>query len=459
MQNPTTGLKRVLGNLGVLLGGRAVNAPFSLLHTALAIRLLGGYGFGLIAMMYAFARTLGDVVDFQSWQVVLHYGLGPLTRKDTRAFHRILGFTLALDALSGLAGCIIGVTTSLCAMHLLGWPQSIHFIGAAYMLSVMFMTTATATGILRVLNRYDLISVQSTSATIVRLIGTLLLYTLHGTFIEMAAVWFLAEAVAWSLLYGFAWRELHQHGLTQNFWRNARSTIPDILSGKIRREFPGIWHFAITNNANSTLALAFGHVGTLIVGAMLGPASAGYYRIASQLAAGVAKPVTLIQTTLYPEMARMWQERTPGRLYKLSAQIALLAGAFGTILLIIALFAGKPLLTLIMGAASTHALPVMLWLLAAEIVTVWGLPLEPILFTTHKASAAILARSLQVAFFLPCLVLTIHWDGLNGVGPATLCSIIMLIALQLVFVLRTMTPDGTPTSQAEPAIGEPSVSS
>ena len=61
-----------MSNLGVLLGGRAVNAPLSLIHIWMATHLLGSYSFGLVAMMYAFARTMGDIVDFQSWQTVLH---------------------------------------------------------------------------------------------------------------------------------------------------------------------------------------------------------------------------------------------------------------------------------------------------------------------------------------------------------------------------------------------------
>lgn len=433
------GLAKVLRNVGVLLTGKAINAPLSLVHISLAIHLLGSFDFGLIAMMYAFARMMGDVVDFQSWQVILHYGLRPLTQQNRHGFQRIIGFSLFLDTVSGLLGCGLGVAIALLGMNALGWPPQIHGIGAVYCISILFMTTATPTGLLRVFDRFDLLAMQGTTATVVRVIGTSILFFTGASVTALAIVWMLAEAAAWTLLFGFAYRELHRRDLLRGFIGNFRHTIRDILTGAFGRQHPGIWHFAWSTNFSSTLALTFGHVGTLMVGALLGPADAGYYRIASQIAAGIAKPVTLVQTTLYPEMARMWREKATKKLYRMAAQVALAGGLVGTLLLLAAFFASNPLITLITGNAHTHAVPVMLWLLAAEIVSVWGLPLEPILFTTHKSGAATFARVLETVFFLPLLFVMIRWYGLNGVGPATLCAVTVLIAIQLVMVLTSRT--------------------
>ncbi|WP_367160291.1 lipopolysaccharide biosynthesis protein [Kozakia baliensis] len=431
------GITRVLKNLGILLGGRAVNAPLSLIHISLAMHMLGSYGFGLIAMMYAFARMMGDVVDFQSWQVVLHYGLRPLTHNDRTGFQKIVSFSLFLDGISGALGCGLGIAISTFGMNALGWPTSIHHIGTIYCISILFMTTATPMGLLRLFDRYDLIAMQGTIATIVRLIGTASLFFVGASVSRLASIWMLAEAAAWTMLFGCAILEMRKRGLLQGFAHRFCATVPDILTNRFGRDHQGIWRFAWATNFNSTLSLTFGHIGTLIVGSLLGPASAGYYRIASQVAAGIAKPVTLVQSTLYPEMARMWREQSTKRLYRMCIQIALVGGALGSLLLVVAFFAGRPLLDFMTGDAHSRALPVMLWLLAAEIVTVWGLPLEPLLFTTRKSGAAILARTMETIFFLPFLVLMIRWYGLGGVGPATLCATLILIGIQLVIVIAS----------------------
>ncbi|MBU2654524.1 lipopolysaccharide biosynthesis protein [Acidomonas methanolica] len=435
------GLRRVLRNVAVLLMGRAVNAPLSLAQISLTIHLLGSYGFGLIAMMYAFARMVGDVVDFQSWQVVLHYGVGPLTRGERRSFQHIVAFSLLLDLMSGLVGCMVGMGIAWFGTSLLGWPPGIRLVGTIYMVSVLFMTTATATGVLRLFDRYDRLAMQGTVATICRVIGVLAMLVLGSSIPRLAAIWMMAEATAWAFLSGFAIRELRVRNLLKGFSFSLRLTVADIVRGHMGRLHPGIWRFVFATNFTSTLALTFGHLGTLMVGCLLGPASAGYYRLASQIAAGVAKPVTLIQTTLYPEMARMWRDKATGRLYRLCIQIALSGGVVGCVILAVAFFLGHPLFRLLTGEANPQAVPVMLWLLAAEIVTVWGLPLEPLLFTTRRAGAAIKARALETLLFLPSLFFMVRWYGLGGAGPATLLATITLIGLQLLLVLEARPHD------------------
>ena len=432
------GVRRVMSNLGVLLGGRAINAPLSLLHIWLATRLLGSVNFGLVAMMYAFARTIGDIVDFQSWQTVLQYGLRPLTDGKRQEFQKIVGFSLLLDCCGGLLGFFGGTAISLLCMNILGWPPQIHVIGVIYCVSILFMASATPMGLLRVFNRYDLLAVQGTVATIVRVIGTASMALGWASLPALAGVWIAAEIAAWGTIFFMAAREMKNRDLVRGLFHETCALIPDLKSGRFFKAHPGIWRFALTTNLNSTLALAFGHIGTLVVGAFVGPASAGYYRIASQIAAGIAKPATLIQTTVYPEMARLWRDRATKRLYRLTIQIALMAGAIGTALLVLTLVAGKPLLQIYIGqTGALQTLPVVLWLLAAEVVTVWGLPLEPLLFTINRSEAAIWARCLECAFFLPGLVFMVRKYGLEGVGPATLCGVTLLIGIQLVFVLRT----------------------
>ena len=214
-------------NVSLLLGGRVINAPLSLVHIWMATHLLGSHGFGLIAMMYAFARTMSDLVDFQSWQTVLKYGLHPLTSGDCSGFQRIVAFSFLLDGIGGLLGCAGGIAISLFGMTLLGWPPEIHVIGVVFCVSILFMASATPTGLLSVFNRYDLISIQGVVATIVRVIGTAALAFTGPSVMALATVWILAEVAAWATLSIMALRELMRRnlirGLPRELWAFSRT--------------------------------------------------------------------------------------------------------------------------------------------------------------------------------------------------------------------------------------------
>lgn len=394
-------------------------------------------------MLYAFARTIGDLVDFQSWQTLLQYGFRPLADGDLRQFHRVLRFSLALDLIGGVAGVTIALVASLTLGSTLGWPPALHPIGSIYCLSTIFMAAATPTGVLRILNRFDLLAVQGTAATTVRLVGTLVLPLVGASFTHLAIAWMLAEAISCVLLFGLAWRELRKKGLTRDFWRTTPDILPDLLRRRIGQDFPGIWRFAFVTNANATLSLVFSHATTLIVGSRLGPTSAGYYRIASQMAAGIAKPGTLMQQTLYPEMAALWRDRAIGRMYRLALHTSLAAGGIGCLLIALAYWLGAPLLALVIGTHDRAAVTIMLWLLGAEVIAICGLPLEPLLMTTRRAGAVMISRCVDMVFFLPTLLIFIRLYGLNGVGPATVGGMLLLILLQLGLVFRAhaaMTP-------------------
>jgi hypothetical protein len=90
-------LRRVVTNAGMLLGGRTVNAVLSLAYMAIAARALGVRELGVLVLIQAFAQFLGDVVKFQSWQTIIHYGAQPLERGETHrlpagaALHLIAG--------------------------------------------------------------------------------------------------------------------------------------------------------------------------------------------------------------------------------------------------------------------------------------------------------------------------------------------------------------------------------
>lgn len=426
--------KRIVRNVSVLMAGRALNAPLALAHTSLAIRLLGAEEFGLVILLYAFARTIADFVDFQSWQTILHFGTKPLQDGNKPAFFRILRFSLTLDALAAGAGVLCGVLISIWGRHILGWPDSLHIMGPLYCISILFMASATPIGVLRLLDRFDLISTQGIVSTCIRFIGTVILWLTNGGMMEMALVWILAEMTAGSVLMVMATKELRRRNLLDGLFHSGMS-FTDILNGpQLRKQAPNIWSFTLLANLNTTLTLAFSHVGTLIIGSQLGPAAAGYYRIAGQIASGIAKPAIMAQSTLYPEMARLWSQNARRELYLLAARAAGGAGLLGTCLLGATWFFGDFILDIIAGPHGNDLLALMLWLLAAEVLAIWGLPLEPLLFTMHRTAAVIISRALDTLLYLPLLVIMVNIYGLGGAGPTLFGATGLLLLMQLGFI-------------------------
>lgn len=421
-------LKRSGRNLLKLLGGKAINVPLGLLQISLTIHLLGDKGYGFLILIHSFSQTIGDLTEFQSWQTVLHYGVQAYENKNIPLLQRVLRFSFLLDISSCIVALIIGFLCAVYFSSYLGWPAEWHYLGIFYSFSVIFTTSATSNGILRLLNRYDLLAIQGIVATSIRLLGIILLILVGGGLAGAVGIWMLAAIINFSSYLSFALYQLHRHGLLKGF-------LSGINKG-LTTDLPGVWKFAWNTNLNMTLSLAFKQITTLVIGGTLGAVAAGYYNIANKIAEAMAKPIVLLQSTLYPEMVRSWQSSKPSHLYKMAIQITLLTGILTTIVMLILPYIAVPVMQVLLHKAPTpETLTLLYWLASAELVLIWGMSLEPILITTDNTAGAVYARGIDVLVFLPMLLVSIQWWGISGVGPATVIAAFILIISQTFFIL------------------------
>jgi len=423
----STQLRGVMKNAGVLLGGRSVNAVLSLGYLAISARAVGVDDFGVMVLINAFALAIGEIAKFQSWQAVLHYGTKPLTEGRLGAFQEVLKLSLMLDLLSALAGLAIGMGGAALAGQFLGWPPEARPVGMFYALSIVFMVTATPTGVLRLYDRFDILSAQQAISSLVRVVGCGAVYLFGGGLPALAVAWFAGQGAALIYLFGAMALELRRRGsLTGVRWL----TLPKA------KDFPGFWRFVWSTNLSATLDIAFTHVGTLVVGQHLGPAQAALFRIARQVADALAKPAKLVVAALYPELARLWAAGDVKGLRRLALQVGGAGGAIATLILVVAAFAGAPLLGLLLGAKFTAAGDLTTWLVASAAVGIWALPLEPLLISTGRAGLALRIRMLISALYLCALFPAVRHYGLIGAGAADLVAAVLMLFGMLIPVLK-----------------------
>lgn len=419
-------LKRVLANAGMLLGGRTVNAIVGLGYMALAARTLGAAEMGVLVLIQAFAQFLGEVVKFQSWQTLLHFGSRPLAEERVTDFQQVLRFTLVLDLASTVIGILIGVVGSIAFAGRLGWSHAEAPAAALFMLTVAFMVSATPVGLLRMFDRFDVLARQAVLISVLRLAAGFVAYAVNPTMTGFLVAAAFATVGSWLYLAGASFAELRRRGLTKGFtWR-----------GPLAKGLPGVRQFAWNTNLSATLDVAFTDVATLMVGALVGPAPAAFWRVGRQVADAIAKPAKLMTPALYPELARLRASDRHDHMWGLAKQVGLLASGVGSVLLIATAIFGKPLLVLVMGDAFADAAPVMIWQVAAAVVGVFALPLEPMLISLGAPGAAVRVRLVVSAAFLVGLPFLASRYGLIGSGVGLFVADVALALGMLLYILR-----------------------
>ncbi|WP_454760464.1 lipopolysaccharide biosynthesis protein [Caulobacter segnis] len=424
-KEPKSPLKKVLGNAGQLLSGRVVNAVVGLAYIALTARSLGKEAMGVVVLINAFAQFLGEVAHFQSWQLLISYGTAPAMDGDKPKFQQVLRLSLLLDLISGILGTALGVAGAFLFWRQLQWPADMMSYGALYALSIGVMTSATGVGLLRLFDRFRFLAAQQAVSSLVRMVGCAICAVTDAPIQWFLLAWAAGTFASFFYIAGIAIWDLSKRGLLQGF----------TLAGPTSQGMPGVWRFAMATNFSSTIDVGFTHVLTLVVGAMLGPVQAAYWRIGKQVADGMAKPARLMVPAMYPELAKMRTTGGQQAMTKLAMQIGLIGGAAAGVLLLVSLVAGKWILELVMGPAFAAAAGVMNWQVAAAAVAILSLPLEPMLVSMRAAGAALAVRLVVVIAYLAALAPLINAFGLTGAGAALVASALAM-AVGMYFMAR-----------------------
>ncbi|MBX3484062.1 lipopolysaccharide biosynthesis protein [Phenylobacterium sp.] len=419
-------LKRVVANAGKLLGGRTVNALLGIGVMAIAARALGAPVLGVLVLIQAFVAFLADVVEFQSWQTVLHYGSRPLAEGRTADFQRVVRFSCVLDAASAALALAIGVVGSFLFAGHLGWTAAEAPMAALFMVTAVFTVSATPTGLLRLFDRFDVMARQAALIAFIRLVASAVAWALGAGLEGFLVAYFVATLGSWLYLAGSAYAELKRRGLTEGWsWR-----------GPLTEGMPGIWRFAWNTNIAAALDVAFTHAATLMVGAMAGPTQAAFWRVGRQVADAMAKPAKLLTPALYPELARLRADDHSHAMWRLARNVGLLAGGVGLLLMTATVVFGDALLGAVLGDAFAAAGDVMTWQVAAAVIGICALPLEPLLISIGKPEAAVRVRLAVGVVFLGALPFLISRFGLIGAGAGLAAAAGALALGMLWFILR-----------------------
>lgn len=406
-------LKRLLGNASLLVGGRSLNGVFNLAAMTLIVRSVGLETFGALVLVHAFASTLSDLAKFQSWQAVLRYGTPALDSGRTADFRRLIKLTVRLDLGAALAGIMIAFVVAPLIAPTLGWSAEQIPAVQRYAISILFMVTATPTGLLRLFDRFDLLSVSNAIGSFIRLIGAIWISFQGGDLDFLLGLWFLSTAASGSWLIGHSIRALASQGLLGG---------PPTRDRRLVEGHPGIGAFVLTTQANTTLSAGMRQLATVVVGALLDATAAGLFDLSRQMTTLLTRLARLMKPAIYPEFARLsTRDDLPGIRRLMFRSMALMSGVGLVLVLGFAVF-GRPLLGTIFGKEAEAAYGLVVWMAVAAGIRLLSFPLEPALISTGRAGAALLVRAATVLVFLTCMATAIPALGLVGAGVATLAS-------------------------------------
>jgi O-antigen/teichoic acid export membrane protein len=430
------GPARLLRNAGTLIAGNAMRSGLGLVSLAVTARGLGPEQFGKLVIAVAFTSIVTQVVAFQSWQAVIRYGTSALVADDARRFAGVVKAGAALDLLAAVVAAAIAAGGVWLAAGAIGIDAESRSVAYLFSAAIVANLVGTPTGVLRVFERYSLFVIQSFLASLVKLLLVGAAYLSGGGLWEFALAWAVSQAFGNLLLLGFGARELA---------RRKFSLARAEPLGRTFRAHPDLASFFVLTNLSGT-ARTLRDLDVPILGWLLGPGATGTFKIARQLAGTLNKFIDPFFVVVYPDLARLHFTEKTSAVRQLAWKSALLIGAMMTVVFLLFVLVGEPLLTLVLGEAYHEAYPVAVWCVAGAVIWAFAHPISPMLMVYGRQSALLALNVVTSLLYLAAVVAAAPRLGLTGVGAAYAGFLLLWTVLSVRLVVKA-------SAQAEAAPG------
>lgn len=399
--------KSIIRNASWLLSSNIVGALFGLLALTCAGHGMSNAAFGTLVVVQAYAKVVSDVAKFQTWQMVVRFGAPALAKGDLQRFCNVTNFSFGLDLMSGGIATVAGMLLLPWLGHAMGLAASDTWLALGFCTLIPFMTSATSTGILRAIDRFDLIALQQMVKPALQAAGSVVAWYFELGFAGFLITWYLTGLVGNLLLWGGAIYELRRQDIKG-------ALRPRLFSAA--RSIETSWNFVWTTNLAHSVYSLRNAGSNVIVGVVLGPAAAGLFKIATSFFSAAGMPSELLEKSFYPEIMRL--DPSSKRPWTLAIRSGALSFGLGLIMIVLVELFGKSLILLVFGERYVEAfelLQIMLW---AVVISMAAFPLESLLYMAHRQRDALIAEGLGAICYIVLLVLCMQNFGVVGAAWA-----------------------------------------
>lgn len=415
IRNAPEALVTVMQNFGWMVASRGLAAVFSLIYLAIVTRSLGVSGFGKFALITGAAQMLANLLAFQTWQIIVQYGVNHLENRDETKLARLFRSAVLLDAVSAVTGIIAAAIILHFFADALGMTPTLARATLIFNIIMLLSLRSTPLGIMRLRDRFSLAAAADSATPILRLFGAVVVGIIHPKLQGFLIAWAIAEL----LTAAAHWYAVHKIGdlrlmLSKGF--GLREVFADN---------PGIVRYSLTTNFSQSLGITAKQIPLFLVGGLTGTAAAGAFRLAAQLSRSLTVLSQLIAKAAFPEIVRAVRNLGVGSLRSVVVRTIRVALLVSTVVFIFVVLFGTFILEAVGGEDFGQAYYSLLWLAAAACTDLVIVAFEPSIMAAHRAHLAFLARLVSTGVMIGGAFLLEPIMGAEGVAAAVFANAVV----------------------------------
>lgn len=429
--------RRLVANAGRLLSANAIASVLTLGTAILTARHLGAAGYGALALAIAYGLVIQKLVAVNSWQALIRLGTDPWDRRDAERFGRLVGFSFGLDLVCAVVGAVVATSLAGPVASWLGWERQVETLLVLVAVQLLFTLEGTPIGVLRLLDRFDLLSVYALVAPAMRLVGTVIAVVvgadtptfvmIHVGSMVLGQLWLVANCA----------RTLQKHGALGWLRWQPRSTL---------RGFPELRHYVGSAYVNTVFQTMSREADEIVVAGLTGPIALGHFKVAKQIARVLPLLSDPLYQSIYPELARLWSKRQRSELRRLVRRATGLVTTVALVLWIGFALTGPWLVPAVFGPEFAPAYTVTLVYMFALVISLISFTLRPLALAVGRPWSVVTANVAATTLYFGAVFALVPRLGATGAAAAYVGYYLtwtVLMALRLRPDLRSLPGETT----------------
>lgn len=261
------------------------------------------------------------------------------------------------------------------------------------------------TGVLRLFDQFKTLAAQKILMAILNVLGVTVAWILNGDLSHFLLAFALSNIAGNIYLLAMGWRQLNRQGI------NGVWSIP--LNG-LRDSEPGIWHFVIYTNIESSVKI-IRDLDVFLIKVILTSEAVGLYMMARRIAEALHMLVDSFFHAIYPEFSKLIALRNSSGLHRLVIQSSLSVGAAATFIWLCFLMIGPWLVPIIFGESFTPVFSLAAICMLGSVLWAFLQPASPILYNLGRARDAFVIHSITAVLYILALIpLTVEFDVIGS---------------------------------------------
>lgn len=289
--------KRILKGGGILLSSNAAASILGFIILSLVAKNFSVEEFGIIGIIQSYALTIGTLLNFQTWQTIIKYY--PRTKDDSEYVQSLLKYSFRLDLITAIIAFILGILCLEFLYKVINLPEEYKYCAQIYLLSILTKLNGTATGYLRVQDKYDLFFKSQVFAGIVKLIFVLI--ALWGNLgLVYIIIAFTFGEVAYDLSLNLSFYKVLKTDSLSGFFSKS--------SKLIKQKYQDIFDFSLYSNLISSFDTIIFQADVIIVSSFFGVSYAGCFKMIKVVSGLINRMTGPVSITISPIISELIAE-------------------------------------------------------------------------------------------------------------------------------------------------------